>query len=99
LYTTNPARIKKGIEMKSTNAVLIKVNQIGNLSDAREAAFMTNNAGMKNVVSHRSGETTDDFAAHLSVAFSSAFIKTGVIGGERVAKLNEVSRIEECLTL
>ncbi len=99
LYTTNPERIRKGIEMKATNAVLIKVNQIGTLTDAKEAAFMTNKAGLTNVVSHRSGETTDDFAAHLAVAFSSRFIKTGVIGGERVAKLNEVSRIEECSTL
>jgi len=98
LYTTNPERIRKGVEKRSTNAVLIKVNQIGTLSAAREAVAVATFAGMKNIVSHRSGETTDDFLAHLSVAFGSTFVKTGVIGGERVAKLNEIARIEECLT-
>ncbi|BAB60153.1 enolase [Thermoplasma volcanium GSS1] len=98
LYTTNPDRIRKGIELGSTNAVLIKVNQIGTLTKAQEAASLASSAGLKNVVSHRSGETTDDFLAHLSVAFSSTFVKTGTIGGERIAKLNELMRIEECLT-
>ncbi len=97
LYTTNPIRIQKGIEMGSTNAVLIKVNQIGTLSDTVESVKLATSHGMTTVVSHRSGETTDDFIAHLAVAFNSKFIKTGTIGGERLAKLNEVIRIEEDL--
>ncbi len=95
LYTTNPERVKKGIEMKSTNAVLIKVNQIGTLSRTKETVSLTDEAGWKTVVSHRSGETTDDFIAHLAVGFRSHLIKTGTIGGERIAKLNELVRIEE----
>ena len=97
IYTTNPARIRKGIELKSTNAVLIKVNQIGTLSSTQEAVRLATEAGMSRTVSHRSGETTDDFIAHLSVAFGAEFIKSGTIGGERLAKLNELIRIEEDL--
>lgn len=95
LYTTNPERITKGVGLKSTNAVLIKVNQIGTLSDTQEAVRIATEAGMSRTVSHRSGETTDDFIAHLSVAFGAEFIKSGTIGGERLAKLNELIRIEE----
>jgi enolase len=97
LYTTNQSRIKKGIELKATNGVLIKVNQIGTLSDTWDAVKTATAASMKNVISHRSGETDDDFIAHLSLAFSSTFIKTGTIGGERLAKLNELVRIQEGL--
>ncbi len=97
LYTTNTKRIQKGIEEKSTNAVLIKVNQIGTLTATYEAVDLATRAGMKNVISHRSGETTDDFLAHLAVAYSSTYIKSGVIGGERLSKLNELVRIEEDL--
>ncbi len=95
LYTTNPERVKKGIEMKSSNAVLIKVNQIGTLTKTSETVNLTHEAGWKTVVSHRSGETTDEFIAHLAVGFRSHMIKTGTIGGERIAKLNELVRIEE----
>lgn len=95
IYTTNVERIRKGIEYGSSNAVLIKVNQIGTLSSTYEAVELAKKAKMENVISHRSGETTDDFIAHLSVAFGSKFIKSGTIGGERLAKLNEVARIEE----
>ncbi|MCL4453091.1 enolase [Ferroplasma sp.] len=97
LYTTNATRIQKGIEMKSTNAVLIKVNQIGTLSDTVTSVKLATKNSMDTVVSHRSGETTDDFIASLAVAFNSRFIKTGTIGGERLAKLNEVIRLEEDL--
>ncbi len=98
LYTTNTKRIQKGIEEGSTNGVLIKVNQIGTLTATYEAVDLATRAGMKNVISHRSGETTDDFIAHLAVAFSSSYIKSGVIGGERLSKLNELVRIEEDLS-
>ncbi|MEM0155049.1 MAG: phosphopyruvate hydratase [Thermoplasmataceae archaeon] len=97
IYTTDEKRIKKGIEMKSTNAVLIKVNQIGTLTDTYRAVEASKKAGMKTVISHRSGETTDNYIAHLAVAFGSVFIKTGTIGGERLAKLNELAYIEENL--
>ena len=97
LYTTNAKRIRKGIEMKSTNGVLIKVNQIGTLTDTWDAVITATNAGMTNVISHRSGETTDNFIAHLSLPFRSEFIKSGTIGGERLAKLNELVRIQEDL--
>ena len=95
IYTTDAKRIAKGIEMKAGNAVLIKVNQIGTLTDTWEAVNLATTSGWKTTISHRSGETTDDFIAHLGTAFQSEFIKTGTIGGERVAKLNELVRIEE----
>ena len=95
LYTTNAERIREGIKKKATNAVLIKVNQIGTLSDTWDAVKTATEASMKNVISHRSGETEDNFIAHLSIAFSSDYIKSGAIGGERLAKLNELVRIQE----
>ncbi len=94
LYTTNVERLKKGIANKSTNAVLIKVNQIGTLSDTMAVVMLAHENGMDTVVSHRSRETIDSFIAHLAVAFGSKFIKTGIVGGERVSKLNELARIE-----
>ena len=95
LYTTNPDRIGKGVEMKATNGVLIKVNQIGSLSRTFDAVEVAGKGGLKNTISHRSGETDDDFIAHLSVVFNSVLIKTGTIGGERLAKINELVRIEQ----
>ncbi len=95
LYTTNKERLERGVKSRSTNGVLIKVNQIGTLSDTIDVVALAHKSGMKTVVSHRSRETTDNFIAHLAVAFGSEFIKTGIVGGERVAKLNELARIEE----
>ena len=95
IYTTNPERLRKGVELHSTNGILIKVNQIGTLSSTQETVNIARDAGIRRTVSHRSGETTDDFIAHLSVAFGAEFIKSGTIGGERLAKLNELIRIEE----
>ena len=95
LYTTNRNRIKIGIEKKSTNAVLIKPNQIGTLTETRKAIEMAHGADMVTIISHRSGETTDSTIAHLGVAFGCHAIKTGSVGGERIAKLNELVRIEE----
>ena len=97
LYVTNPERLQKGIDMKATNSILIKPNQIGTLTDTKKAVEMADKADMATVISHRSGETTDTTIAHLGVAFGSHAIKTGIMGGERIAKLNELVRISEQL--
>jgi enolase len=95
IFVTNPKRVKKGISMGSANAVLIKPNQIGTLTDTIKTIKIAHENGYKTVVSHRSGETEDSFIAHLAVAFGSFAIKSGAVGGERTAKLNELIRIEE----
>ena len=95
LYVTNSERLKQGIDMKSTNSILIKPNQIGTLTDTIETVELARNSDMATVISHRSGETTDTSIAHLGVAFESHAIKTGIMGGERIAKLNELVRISE----
>ena len=97
LYVTNSERLQKGIDMKATNSILIKPNQIGTLTDTKKAVEMADKADMATVISHRSGETTDTTIAHLGVAFGSHAIKTGIMGGERIAKLNELVRISEQL--
>ncbi|UZE91847.1 MAG: phosphopyruvate hydratase [Methanosarcinales archaeon] len=95
LFVTNSERIKKGIEMGAANAVLIKPNQIGTLTDTYNAMKLAKEKGYCCIISHRSGETLDETIAHLAVAFDIPIIKTGVVGGERIAKLNELIRIEE----
>tara|TARA_B100000902_G_scaffold132714_1_gene131256 strand:- start:12 stop:1205 length:1194 start_codon:yes stop_codon:yes gene_type:complete len=95
LYVTNTERLKEGIKKKSTNSILIKPNQIGTLTDTIETVEMAKDSDMATVISHRSGETTDTSIAHLGVAFESHAIKTGIMGGERIAKLNELVRISE----
>ena len=97
LYVTNKERLQKGIDLSSTNSILIKPNQIGTLTDTIETVELAKKNDMANVISHRSGETTDTTIAHLGVAFDSHAIKTGIMGGERVAKLNELVRISEKL--
>ena len=97
LFVTSVARLREGIDAHAANAILIKPNQIGTLSDAKAAVDLAHRHGYETVVSHRSGETTDDTIAHLAVAFGSLAIKTGAVGGERIAKLNELIRIEEGL--
>ncbi len=98
IYVTNVSRIKEGIEAGATNAVLIKLNQIGTVSETLDAMGMARKAGWTVVVSHRSGETEDPFISHLATAFSAPFIKTGAPArGERVAKYNELIRIQEQL--
>ena len=90
--------MKKGIRIRATNSVLIKLNQIGTVSETEDAVGLAGKAGWDVAVSHRSGETDDPFIAHLATAFGSAFIKTGAPArGERVAKYNELMRIEEQL--
>ncbi len=98
LYVTNTERLKKGIELKASNSILIKVNQIGSLTETMEAIEMAKRAGMTAVVSHRSGETEDNFIADLVVATNAGQIKTGAPArSERVAKYNQLLRIEEDL--
>ena len=96
LYVTNVPLIKKGIRMKATNAVLIKLNQIGTVTETQSAIEECTRAKWEGVVSHRSGETGDPFIAHLATAYGVSFIKTGAPArGERVAKYNELLRIDE----
>jgi len=98
LFVSNPELIRKGIEEGACNSVLLKVNQIGSLTEAMNAASLAIENGYSIMVSHRSGETTDDFIADLAVALSSGQIKTGAPSrGERTAKYNRLLRIEERL--
>jgi enolase len=97
IFVTNVERLRRGIAQGAANAILIKPNQIGTLSETRAAVDLAHSAGYATVMSHRSGETTDDTIAHLAVAFGCLGIKTGAVGGERIAKLNELIRIEEQL--
>ncbi|WP_088227127.1 phosphopyruvate hydratase [Desulfosporosinus sp. FKB] len=96
LFVTNPARLERGIEAKCANSILIKVNQIGTLTETLDAIEMAKRAGYTAVVSHRSGETEDVTLAHIAVAVNAGMIKTGAPARtERVAKYNELLRIEE----
>lgn len=96
LFVTNPTRIQRGINEKSANSVLVKVNQIGTLTEAMTAISMTQGAGWNPVISHRSGETEDVTIADLAVATGAGQIKTGAPArSERVAKYNRLLRIED----
>jgi len=96
LLVTNPKRIKQAIEKKACNALLLKVNQIGTVSESIEAAKLAKEAGWGVMVSHRSGETEDTFIADLVVGLSTRQIKTGApCRSERLAKYNQLLRIEE----
>lgn len=98
LFVTNTKRLSKGIELGSANSILIKLNQIGSLSETIDCIRMAKKAGMTAVVSHRSGETEDTTIADLAVALNTGQIKTGAPGrSERVAKYNQLLRIEEQL--
>lgn len=98
LYTTDPSLIRKGINDRSSNAVLIKLNQIGTVTETLEAIHVTKSAGWGTVVSHRSGETEDTTIADLAVATSAGQVKSGAPSrGERTAKYNRLLRIEEDL--
>jgi len=95
LFVTNTERVARGVEMGAANSVLVKPNQIGTLSDAFDAIELARENEYTPVVSHRSGETEDATIAHLAVATDAPFIKTGTVGGERTAKLNELIRIAD----
>ncbi len=99
LFVTNTVRLKKGIEENIANSILIKVNQIGSLTETISAVNMAHDAGYTTVMSHRSGETEDNTIADLSVALSCGQIKTGSISrSDRIAKYNQLLRIEEELS-
>ncbi len=93
LYATSPARVERGIAARATNAVLLKVNQIGTLTDTMATDERTRSAGWSSVVSHRSGEVPEGWLAHVAVGLEARALKCGVLGGERVAKLNELLRL------
>ncbi len=98
LFVTNTERLKKGIELGCGNAILIKLNQIGTLSETLDAVKMAHKAGYSAIISHRSGETEDTTIADLAVALNTDQIKTGAPGrSERVAKYNQLLRIQESL--
>ena len=98
LYVTNPKRLARGINEAAGNAILIKVNQIGTLTETLQAISMAKQAGFGVVVSHRSGETEDSFIADLAVATNAGQIKTGSMSrSDRMAKYNQLLRIEEAL--
>ena len=96
LFVTNTKRLQQGVDRKVANAILIKVNQIGTLTEAFEAIELAKTCGYRNIISHRSGETEDSIIADIAVAFSAGQIKTGApCRSERVAKYNQLLRIEE----
>jgi enolase len=98
LFVTNVKRLKRGIEERSANSILIKVNQIGTLTETINAVQLAIQNGMTAVISHRSGETEDSFIADLAVALNTGLIKTGSASrSDRIAKYNQLLRIEESL--
>ena len=95
LTVTNKDILTKAIGLKSCNAAILKVNQAGSLYDALEFASVANQNNIKLITSHRSGESTDSQISHIGLATKSKMLKVGVVGGERVAKLNELLRLSE----
>ncbi len=95
LLVTNTEILKKAIKVKACNAAILKVNQAGSLYDALEFAKEATKNNIKIITSHRSGESTDPHISHIGIATKSKMLKVGVVGGERIAKLNELLRISE----
>lgn len=95
LLVTSKGRLSEAIGVRAGNAIIVKPNQVGTLTDARETVELALKSGYVPVISHRSGETEDPTLAHLALCFGCPIIKTGILGGERAAKLNELIRIEE----
>lgn len=95
LLVTNTAILKKAAKMKSCNAAILKVNQAGSLYDALEFASEAHKNNIKLITSHRSGESIDSHISHIGIATKSKMLKVGIVGGERIAKLNELIRISE----
>ena len=97
LTTTNPERLKKAIKNKSINAIIVKPNQIGSLIKFKEVIDIAKKFKIKTIISHRSGETLDNTISDLAIAWNCDFIKTGIYGRERKAKLDRLVEIEEKL--
>jgi enolase len=97
LFVTNPARIREGGKLKAATGVIVKPDQIGTLLRAHQAVITAREYGMTPVVSHRSGDTEYKTLAHIAVGFGADVIKTGIMGGERTAKLNELIRLGDYL--
>ncbi|MEM2102603.1 MAG: enolase C-terminal domain-like protein [Candidatus Bathyarchaeia archaeon] len=97
LFVTNKNRLQKGVERGAANSLIIKVNQVGTVTDAWETVRIARDARYVRVVSHRSGDTNDTHIAHLAVAFRAPIIKAGIVEGSRIAKINALIRIEETL--
>jgi enolase len=98
VFVTNPEILKRGIAEKIGNALLVKLNQIGTVTETLDAVAMADDAGYRSVISHRSGETEDTTIADLAVATGAGQIKTGSASrSDRVAKYNQLLRIEEAL--
>ena len=96
LFVTNPERLAKGLELRTANSILVKVNQIGTLTETLDAVALAQRSGYTTILSHRSGETEDTTIADLAVATDAGLIKTGAPArSERVAKYNQLLRIEE----
>ena len=96
LFVTNPVRLKRGVDENVANSILVKVNQIGTLTETLDAVAMAQRAAYTAIISHRSGETEDTFIADLAVATDAGQIKTGAPArSDRVAKYNQLLRIEE----
>ena len=95
LTVTNKNILKKVIEQKSCNTAILKVNQAGSLYDALEFAKLASSNNIKLITSHRSGESIDSQISHIGIGTNSKMLKIGVVGGERVAKINELIRISE----
>ncbi len=97
LFVTNRKRLERGIKAGAANSVIIKVNQVGTVTDAWDTVMMARDARYVRVVSHRSGDTNDTHIAHLAMAFRAPIIKTGIVEGSRIAKINALIRIEETI--
>ena len=95
LFVTNTSILQKGIDQNAGNAVILKVNQAGALGDAMEFANLCNQNNYAIIASHRSGDTVDRHLAHIAIGSGSVMMKSGVVGGERISKLNELIRIDE----
>jgi enolase len=95
IFVTNTSLLLKGVKMRAGNAAILKVNQAGTLGDALDFAENAKKHGYALITSHRSGDTPDAHLAHIAIATQSKMIKSGVVGGERLSKLNELLRIDE----
>jgi enolase len=93
LYVTNVSRLRRGVDLASTNAILIKVNQVGTLTDTFRTVDLASSKAQATVTSHRSGEVPESWLAHVAVGLGSRALKCGLLGGERMAKLNELLRL------